>query len=100
MEGWEVPVKYDKKKETAAALMFKALSHPARIWIVRQLAKDEHCVIEFVKALDVEFATVSRHLSILKAAGIIEDDKRGKEVWYRLACPCIVSMIDCFEARG
>ena len=80
--------------------MFKALSHPTRLWIVRQLVQDEHCVREFVDVLGVEFATVSRHLSILKAAGIIEDDKRGKEVWYRLACPCIVSMIDCLEARN
>ena len=84
MEGWEVSVKFDKKKETAAALMFKALSHPARFWIVRQLAKDEHCVIEFVKALDVEFATVSRHLAKLKAVGILTSRKQGREIWYRL----------------
>ena len=84
MEGWEVSVKFDKKKETAAALMFKALSHPARFWIVRQLAKDEHCVIEFVKALDVEFATVSRHLAKLKKAGLITSRKQGREIWYGL----------------
>ncbi len=94
-------MKYDRKKMEKRSEMFKALGHPTRLWIVEQL-KDgaEHCVCEFVKAVGVEFATVSRHLSVLKKAGIIVDDKRGKEVWYRLACPCIVSMIDCFEARG
>ena len=93
--------KYDKKSMEKRSEKFKALGHPTRLWIVEQL-KDgqEHCVCEFVKAVGVEFPTVSRHLSVLKNAGIIEDDKRGKEVWYRLACPCIVSMIDCFEARS
>ena len=93
--------KYDKKKMEKRAEKFKALGHPTRLWIVEQL-KDgaEHCVCEFVKAVGVEFATVSRHLSVLKTAGIIEDDKRGKEVWYRLACPCIATMMACMEARG
>ena len=77
-------MKFDRKKESAAALMFKALSHPTRIWIVRQLAKEEHCVCEFVKSLDVEFATVSRHLSKLKKAGIITSRKQGREIWYGL----------------
>ena len=77
-------MKFDKKKEAATAVMFKALSHPARVWIVRQLAKDEHCVYEFVKSLGVEFATVSRHLAKLKQAGIITSRKQGREIWYGL----------------
>lgn len=68
----------------ALASMFKALSHPTRIWIVRQLAKEEHCVREFVDVLDVEFATVSRHLAKLKAVGILSSRKQGREIWYRL----------------
>ena len=93
--------KYDKRGMEKRSAMFKALGHPTRLWIVEQLKDgEEHCVCEFVNAVGVEFATVSRHLSVLKDAGILKDDKRGKEVWYRLACPCIVSMIDCFEARG
>ena len=77
-------MKFDKKKETATAVMFKALGHPARVWIVRQLAKDEHCVYEFVKSLGVEFATVSRHLAKLKQAGLITSHKQGREIWYGL----------------
>ena len=77
--------------------MFKALSHPTRLWIVRQLAQDEHCVREFVDVLGVEFATVSRHLAKLKSAGIITSRKQGREIWYglnRAAVRTIFSALD------
>lgn len=91
---------YNKKSLERRSAMFKALGHPTRLWIVEQLKDGEdHCVCEFVKAVGVEFATISRHLSVLKSVGILEDDKRGKEVYYRLCCPCIGRMIDCLEAR-
>ena len=77
-------VKFDKDKEKELASMFKALSHPTRLWIVRQLVQDEHCVREFVDVLGVEFATVSRHLAKLKAAGILTSRKQGREIWYGL----------------
>ena len=80
-------MKFDKECEGPAALMFKALSHPIRIWIVKQLAQNEHCVSEFVKAVDVEFATISRHLAKLKKSGLIVSRKKGREIWYRLNRP-------------
>ena len=93
----EVSVKFDRKKESATALMFKALSHPARIWIVRQLAKDEHCVYEFVDALGVEFATVSRHLAKLKQAGLTTSRKQGREIWYGLNRPAIKKLVSAIS---
>jgi ArsR family transcriptional regulator len=42
-------------------------------------------------------STVSKHLSVLKAAGVIEDDKRGKNVWYSLRVPCILNFFGCVE---
>ena len=77
-------MKFDKNKEKELALMFKALSHPTRAWIVRQLTKEEHCVREFVEAVGVEFATVSRHLAKLKRADLITCRKQGREIWYGL----------------
>lgn len=76
------------------AAVFKALGHPTRWWIVKQLANSEHCVCEFVEAIGVKFATVSQHLAILKQAGIIEDDKRGKSVFYRLKYPCLAKLVN------
>ena len=82
------------------AEVFKALGHPTRLWIVKQLADGaEHCVCEFVNAVGVKFATVSQHLTILENAGIITDDKRGKQVYYRLQCPCILDMIKCIGKK-
>ncbi len=39
--------------------------------------------------------TVSRHLSILKNAGIVDDDERGTQVFYRLMTPCVTSLFQC-----
>ncbi len=91
--------RFDRNCCKREAALFKALGHPTRLWIVKQLADGEHCVCEFVESVGVQFATISRHLAILKQAGVIEDEKRGKQVFYRLVCPCILSMIDCVNRR-
>ena len=71
-------LKYDRNCCKREAEVFKALGHPTRLWIVQQLADGEHCVCEFVEAVGADFSTISKHLSVLKQAGVIEDDKRGK----------------------
>jgi ArsR family transcriptional regulator len=88
----------DKQILEAKAKVIKALAHPTRIWMTEQLAKGERCVCEFVDAMDVDFSTISKHLSILKQAGIVEDDKRGKQVFYQLKVPCILNFMSCVEA--
>ena len=42
-------------------------------------------------------STVSKHLSVLKNAGIVQDEKRGVQVYYRLRCPCVVDFFKCAE---
>ena len=92
-------LKFDEKCCVREAALLKALAHPTRLWIVKQLEDGEHCVCEFVDAVGVNFSTISQHLAVLKAAGIIVDEKRGQSVYYRLACPCIVKMLDCLRKR-
>ena len=92
-------LKYYRNCCKREAEVFKALGHPTRLWIVQQLADGEHCVCEFVEAVGADFSTISKHLSVLKQAGVIEDDKRGKSVYYRLACPCVLAMLDCVSKR-
>ncbi|WP_277200862.1 ArsR/SmtB family transcription factor [Victivallis vadensis] len=92
-------LKYDRNCCKREAEVFKALGHPTRLWIVQQLADGEHCVCEFVEAVGADFSTISKHLSVLKQAGVIEDDKCGKSVYYRLACPCVLAMLDCVSKR-
>ena len=45
-----------------------------------------------------DMSTVSKHLTILKNAGIVEDDKRGKQVYYRLKVPCVLNFFHCLES--
>lgn len=80
--------------------IFKALAHPIRLQMVEMLGREEElCVCVFYEKFGVDYAAVSRHLQILKKAGILEDQKRGKHVFYRLNCPCILSMCNCLGAK-
>ena len=81
------------------AEVFKALGHPTRLWIAKNLEGKELCVCDFVTGTDEEFSSVSQHLNVLKKAHVLECDKRGKHVFYRLAYPCIPWMIRFMEAR-
>jgi len=91
---------FNRVEHKEQADFFKALGHPTRLWIVRQLADGrEHCVCEFVDEAGVDFSTISQHLSVLRQAGILIDDKRGKSVYYTLSCPCLVKMLSCLDTR-
>jgi len=81
------------------AEVFKALGHPARLTIVQALEDGERCVCELVELVGTGFSTVSRHLSILKAAGVIEDEKRGQFIYYRLVLPCVMQFCNCLKGR-
>ena len=75
----------------ARAEVIKALAHPTRLYIVGELSQGERCVCELREGVGADLSTVSKHLSVLKNAGIVEDDKRGLQVFYRLRVPCILN---------
>lgn len=81
----------------ARAKIIKALAHPTRLFIVDALSRGERCVCELRDGIGADMSTVSKHLSVLKNVGIVEDDKRGLQVFYRLRCPCILSFFGCIE---
>jgi len=80
------------------ARILKALAHPTRLFIVDELAHGERCVCELTELIGVEMPTVSRHLSQLRHAGLVEDEKRGAMVFYRLRVPCVLRFFKCVEA--
>jgi len=91
----------DKKEKAVLAAktkVLKALAHPARLWMVEQLAAGERCVCTLVEGLALDFSTVSKHLLVLKNAGVVADDKRGKQVFYSLKVPCVLNFMHCVEA--
>jgi ArsR family transcriptional regulator, zinc-responsive transcriptional repressor len=69
---------------TAAGDLLRALAAPVRIAIVLQLRSSPRCVHELVDALAVTQPLISQHLRVLKAAGVVRGDRRGREVVYRL----------------
>jgi len=88
----------EKKVVAAKAEVFKALGHPARLWIAEQLSDGEKCVCEFVDALGLDFSTVSKHLTVLRQAGIVQSRKEGKQMFYSLKVPCLLNFMHCVEA--
>ena len=79
------------------AEIFKALGHPTRLRIVEKLAEGEQCVCVCLEMFDIDVSTLSRHLSVLKNAGIVSDERRGKNIYYSLRCPCILNVFECME---
>jgi ArsR family transcriptional regulator len=82
----------------ARARIVKAMAHPTRLYLVDVLAKDEKCVQELTEKIGADMSTVSRHLGVLKSAGIVESDKRGAQIYYRLRVPCVLNFFDCVES--
>jgi ArsR family transcriptional regulator len=79
----------------AQAQMFKALAHPGRLLMLDELSRGERCVCELAALVGSEMPTISRHLSQLRNAGIVEDEKRGAQVFYRLVTPCVMNFFQC-----
>jgi len=87
-----------KAKYEARAAIMKAMAHPTRLFIVDELSRNERCVCELTDMIGVDVSTVSKHLSVLKAAGIVDDEKRGLQVWYSLKMPCVLKFFGCIES--
>lgn len=89
----ELQKKYDLRAEVV-----KALAHPSRLLVVDELAEGEKCVCDLQKLIGSDMSTVSKHLSVLKAAGIITDRREGLKIFYSLQTPCVTKFIDCVTA--
>ena len=86
-----------KPQHEAQAKIIKAMAHPSRLFIIEELNKKEHCVGELTEMVGADASTVSKHLSVLKNAGLVSDEKRGNSIYYRLRCPCIMDFMGCVE---
>jgi DNA-binding transcriptional ArsR family regulator len=88
----------DQAEYKHQATIIKALAHPTRLFLIDELSRGERCVNELTEMIGVEMPTVSRHLSQLKSVGILDDEKRGAQVFYRLRVPCVLNFFKCIEA--
>jgi len=81
----------------ARAKILKAMAHPSRLLIIDTLADGERCVCDLTELVGSDKSTVSKHLSVLKSAGLVSDEKRGLQVFYTLRVPCATSLFSCIE---
>ncbi len=82
----------DFKKQAA---VLKALAHPARLAMVDRLQKGPAAAGELTRLVGTDQSTVSKHLSVLKAAGIVDDERAGNSVVYTLLTPCVRDFFTC-----
>ena len=81
----------------ARARIIKALAHPTRLAIVEELKNGPRCVCELHAVAGADRTTVSKHLAVLKNGGIVQDEKRGLQVYYSLRCRCVTDFFACAE---
>ena len=77
------------------AQVLKALANASRLQIVSRLAKGECSVGELTDLIGSDRTTVSKHLAVLRAHGIVADRREGNVVFYTLLTPCVVNFFTC-----
>lgn len=85
----------NQKQAKVRSDILKALAHPVRVLIVESLSKKYRCVCELNALADIDQSNISRHLAILKRAGIVADRREGMKVFYHLRTPCILNALKC-----
>jgi len=80
---------------TNRAKVFKALGHPSRLLMVEALGEGEKCVCELRELVGSDISTISKHLSVLKEAGVVQDERRGTSIYYSLRMCCVSSFLTC-----
>lgn len=76
----------------------KAMAHASRLMMIDELSRGERCVCDLQELVGHDISTVSKHLAVLKNAGLVESERRGKQVYYRLKVPCILNFFHCVES--
>ena len=80
--------------ETCADLL-KALAHPVRLRMVLALEKGERCACELTDLSPCDRTTSSKHLAVLREAGIVTDRREGTRILYSLRLGCVLAMLRC-----
>ncbi|MCX6097130.1 MAG: metalloregulator ArsR/SmtB family transcription factor [Caldiserica bacterium] len=79
------------------AHMFKAMAHPVRVFLLDKLSVRPWCVCELAAEAGVDKSVASKHLSMLREAGLVESTRRGTQIEYSLSAPCVLELASCAE---
>lgn len=83
---------YEMKAE-----IIQAAGHPIRLAVIEYLVDGEQCVCDIVDYLGAQRSNVSRHLSVMLKAGLLDVRKDGLKMMYSLKMPCIVKFLGCVD---
>ena len=83
---------YEKQSE-----ILKAVDHPVRLAVIDYLRGGEMCVCDIAEHVNSERSNVSKHLSLMVSAGVLESRKDGLKVFYKIKRNCILNFIDCIN---
>lgn len=82
-----------------AAACLKTLAHPHRLRMVQMLLRGEHPVGALAEACGIPSHMASEHLIKMRDRGLLQSERRGREVFYQVAEPHLASIMDCVEGR-
>jgi DNA-binding transcriptional ArsR family regulator len=85
----------DRSIFSKQAKMLKAIAHESRLMIVDRLSRGECSVGDLRELVGGDLSTISKHLALLRAHGIVEDRREGTTVYYRLLTPCVCNFFTC-----
>ncbi len=77
------------------ARILRALANESRLMIVERLSAGECSAGELTELVGADQSTVSKHLSVLRTNGIVDDRREGNSVYYTLRIPCVMNFFTC-----
>lgn len=89
--------KKSKKVYELKSEIIQAVAHPIRLAVIEYLSDGEQCVCDIVEHVGAQRSNVSRHLSVMTKAGVLNSRKEGLKVMYSLQTPCILRFLACVE---
>jgi len=82
-----------------AAECLRTLAHPHRLRMVEMLLKDRYTVGELAEACDIPSPMASGHLRLMQRCGLLTQERESRNVYYRIAEPCLKDIIACIQKR-
>ena len=87
-----------KARYEVRAKIAKALAHPTRLLLLDALREKDLCVCEMTDLAGADQSTVSKHLALLKEAGLVGVEKKGAMSVFSLKCDCLDGFFGCIES--
>jgi DNA-binding transcriptional ArsR family regulator len=99
MSNRNLPLPLTPEQTQSVAALFKVLGEPMRLRILQCVCHESRSVNEIVELTGSTQANISKHLSLLRAAGVLSREKRGQQVFYSLRDPMALDLCKTVRAR-